>query len=459
MTQPTVFDYLVIGAGSGGLLVAVGLQKMGKNVAVISKNIGGDCTHYGCVPSKTLLHLAKQYIAASTSTKKLELKKNALQKVQEVVASFTTEEEMLISSDSYFKGAARFIDARTVEVTDAEKNKTSIQFRKRCIIATGSRPASAPIPGVPSEKLITNEEFFYLKELPRSITIIGGGPIGAELATVCASFGVETYLVAREYLSKEPKEVATRSMTALQKLGVQYRAVRADKLEGRSLLLEDGSSIPETDYYLMAVGRKPNTQLELENAGVLYTEKGIAIDDNLQTSNADIFAIGDCTESPQFTHLAANHGKFVLKKLLVPFARKRNRALPRVTFTAPAIASVGNLEESNHNKIFVLNFAATDRARTNFDETSYGQVLVDIRTGQIQGVSLFGDFSEELITVFTLIIDERIPVLQLTDFITPYPTHGNILHTLSVEYLTYLSKSWKKYPVQSFYQFLTYILN
>ena len=155
--------------------------------------------------------------------------------------------------------------------------------------------------------------------------------------------------------------------------------------------------------------------------------------------------------------MAANHGKFVLKKLLIPFARRRNRALPRVTFTAPAIASVGSLEESKHTKTFVLDFPAIDRARTNFDETSYGQVLVDVRTGQIQGVSLFGDFSEELINVFTLIIDEKIPVLQLTDFITPYPTYGNILHTLSVAYLTYLSKYWKKYPVRSFYQFVTYI--
>ncbi len=457
MKQSKIFDYLVIGAGSGGLLVAVGLQKLGKNVAVISKNIGGDCTHYGCVPSKNLLHLAEEYRGVSDENQKTELKRTALKKVQAMVHSFSEEESTLIAEDHYFNGAAEFIDPNTVQVTHDNGSTQRIQFRKKCVVASGSSPVCTTIKGVPSEKLITNEEFFYLKELPKSITIIGGGPIGAELATACASFGVKTYLLSREYLSREPKEIASRSLIALQNLGVQYIAARADRLEDKKLVLEDGSTIPETEYYLVAVGRKPNTQLNLEKANIEYSEKGIVIDKNLVTTNPDIFAIGDCTQSPQFTHLAANQGKFVLKRLLIPFARKRMRALPRVTFTAPPIASVGALEEAKYDKQFVLNFSKLDRAITNYDRDSYGLVVVDVRSGRIKGASLYGDFSENLISVFTLIIDEHIPVLKLSDFITPYPTYGNIFHTLTVEYLGYLSSSWKKRPLSTFLQIVRYI--
>jgi pyruvate/2-oxoglutarate dehydrogenase complex dihydrolipoamide dehydrogenase (E3) component len=459
MKQPKIFDYLVVGAGSGGLLVVVGLQKLGKDVAVISKNIGGDCTHYGCVPSKNLLYLAEEYTNTSDDLRRKELKKNVLQNVQNMVHSFVVEEKELIANERYFKGTATFVDSNTVAVTYENNTTEQIRFRKKCIIASGSSAVRTKIAGVPEEKLLTNEEFFYLSHLPKSITIIGGGPIGAELATACARFGVETYLLARDYLSKEPREVAQRSLVALQKHRVQYFSVRADRLENKQLILEDGRTIPETEYYLVAVGRKPNTQLQLENAGVMYSEKGIVVDQNLQTSRRDIFAIGDCTQNPQFTHLAASHGKFVLKKLLLPFAKRRQRAVPRVTFTAPPIASVGELAETENCKQFVLDFPKLDRARTNYDQDSYGVAVVDLRSGTVKGASLYGDFSENLINVFTLLIDEQIPVLLLSDFITPYPTYGNIFHSLALEYLSYLSKNWKKHPLGSVRQMIRYVLH
>ncbi|MBP7768209.1 NAD(P)/FAD-dependent oxidoreductase [Candidatus Woesebacteria bacterium] len=457
MKQAKIFDYIVIGAGSGGLLVAVGLQKLGKDIAVISRNIGGDCTHYGCVPSKNLLHLAKKYRGMADGTQREKLKESALEQVQAMVASFVQEENTLIPQDHYFNGTAEFIDSHTVQVTYPDTTSDVLRFRKKCIIASGSSPVRTQIPGVPEEKIITNEEFFYLPQLPKSITIVGGGPIGAELATACASFGVETYLLAREYLSKEPKLLAERSLSTLQKMGVQYFAARIDRLENKKTILESGVTIPETEYYLVAVGRKSNTQLQLEKAGVAYDEKGIKITHNLQTSTSDIYAIGDCTQSPQFTHVAANHGKFILKKLLVPFAQRRQRAIPRVTFTSPPIASVGELEETKNSKLFVLDFSKLDRAITNYDTDSYGLVLIECGTGRMKGAALYGDFSEDLITIFTLLIDEQIPVLQLSDFIAPYPTYGNIFHSLTVAYMNYLSKNWKQKPLQSLYQIFQYM--
>lgn len=144
---------------------------------------------------------------------------------------------------------------------------------------------------------------------------------------------------------------------------------------------------------------------------------------------------------------------------MVPFARQRERALPRVTFVSPSIASVGSLEQTNTSHLFELNFTNLDRARTNFNENSRGVISIDTRTGFVLGASLLGDFSEELINVLTLMTDERISVLRMTDFITPYPTYGNILHNLSRDYLSYLSQHWKQHPIGSLKQFISYLLN
>jgi len=450
------FDYLVIGAGSGGLLVAVGLLGLGKDVVVVSENIGGDCTHFGCIPSKSFLNLAKTYHTECDLEKNKKIKETALNKVQEIVSSFAAEENHLIPESRYFQGKASFINDNSVQIDD--QSKTIISFRKKCIIATGSRPVRVTIDGVTPNKVITNEELFYLKKLPRSITVLGGGPIGAEMATACTLFGVETHLVSRSFLPKEPGKISQLGLQQLQEHGVLYYSARPEKLRNKQLFLDDGTTIPETDLYLSAVGRIPNIEIGLDKAGVSYDKTGIQVSKNLVTTNRNIFAIGDCTQNPQFTHLAANHGKFVLKKVMIPFAQRKDRALPRVTFTFPLVASVGELEESQQVKIFPLNFFQTDRALTNQDKLSYGEVAIDTSSGLIVGVSLFGSFSEDLINVFTLLIDGRTPLLSLSDFITPYPTYSNIFHNLVLDYLSYLRTNWKKSLLPTIKQLMPYLL-
>ncbi|NCT55691.1 NAD(P)/FAD-dependent oxidoreductase [bacterium] len=450
-------DYLVIGAGSGGLLVAVGLQKLGKDVAVVSKNIGGDCTHYGCVPSKTLLHIAKEYHQSCDPIAKEKIKKNALKEVAKKVNFFAQEEKDLIKEERYINGSAGFIDQSTVKVKNGDERQ-HVRFKKKCIIATGSKPRKITIKGIPSEKLITNEDFFYLVSLPASITILGGGPIGAELATACAHLGITTYLVSNSYLAKEPEVIAQRSLESLKKIGVKYHPARPIELKDTVLTLDNNTNIPETEFYLSAVGRVPNTELDLEKADVAYDNTGINIDRNLITSNRNIFAIGDCTQSPQFTHLAANQGKFVIKKIAVPFAQNRQRSLPRVTFTSPSISSTGELEKTANSRLFELDLSRTDKGRTHYDRNSYGVVNIDVTSGRVIGASLFGDFGEDLINLFTLLIDEKIPVLTMTDFITPYPTYANIMHNLSLDFLTYLASNWKNHPVGSVLQLIKYAI-
>jgi len=450
------FDYIIIGAGSGGLLVAVGLLRLGKDVAVVSENIGGDCTHYGCVPSKTLLHLAKEYQKEPSTYIQNTLRAKAFVTVRDTIKSFATEEDDIIPQNRYFKGTAEFLSTNTLKVI-LSGVETILKFKKKCIIASGSSPVRMEIPGIPKERLITNEEFFYLKSLPKSISIIGGGPIGAELATACAGFGIETHLTSRSYLPKEPELISKKSLELLIKSAVKYHSAKPVKLENGKLKLDDGTEINETEYYLLALGRMPNTNIQLVKARVSYDKAGIKVDRNLITSNQAIFAIGDCTQNPQFTHLAANHGKFVVKKILVPFAKRRIRALPRVTFINPSIASVGTIAETNASHLFELNFNSLDRARTNFEQNSRGVISIDVRTGLVLGASLLGEFSEELINVITLMMDEQISVLRMSDFISPYPTYGNILHTISRDYMAYLSQNWKKYPIGSVKQFISYL--
>lgn len=449
-------DYVVIGAGAGGLVVAVGLLKAGRDVVVISQNVGGDCTHFGCVPSKTLLHLAKVYAQSSTDTEK-KLQTNALAQMRDVVSEFINEEQLLLPQDRFIKGSATFSSPNTIQVT-TDAGLVEVRYKKKCVIATGSKPKRTRIEGVASEKLLTNEEFFYLKKLPESVTILGGGPIGAELATVCAQFGISTYLLSKSYLPKEHPDVAKRSLESLQQLGARYIPARPKVVHNNVLELDNGASIPETDVYITAVGREANTQLGLENALVKYDATGIMVSKNLVTSNPSIFAIGDCTQNPQFTHLAAEHGRFVLKKILLPFVQRRTPIIPRVTFTSPPVASVGEIIETGDTKLFELTLSQTDRARTQGDTHSYGMVAINTSTGKIIGATLFGESAEDLIQFFTLAITQGIPVLNFLNLITPYPTAANAVDKLANTYLTFILKNWKQKPFSSFIQLLKYLL-
>lgn len=458
MTQKVnKYDYVVIGAGSGGLLVAVGLKNLGKDYAVISENIGGDCTHYGCVPSKTFLYFADKYYKSKSDTQKKEIKTNVLSDVRDKIEEFIDEEQKMIPPKRYFKGKATFIDKNRIQISSGSNSKQII-INKKCVIATGSSPRTIEIKGLPENKTITNEDLFYLDSLPSSITIIGAGPIGAEMATALSKLEVKTYLVSDHYLEKEPEVISSKSLKTLMKLGVRYYSARPDQFKDSVLQLDNGESLPETDLYLLAVGRRPNVDLDLGYAGVEYDKTGIKTNNNLQTSNNNIFAIGDCTRSPKFTHLASNHGKFVLKKLMLPFAQRKDRVLPRVTFVDPPIASVGEVEESNKNRNFKLDISSIDRARVNYSEDNIGVVNIDITTGMVVGASFYGEYGEELISVFTLMIDERIPVLKMTDFITPYPTYSNLLHNLTKKYLSFIVENWKDHKIGSIRQLLSYAL-
>jgi len=425
-------SHLVIGAGSGGLTVAFGLHKAGKDVILVSETIGGDCTQFGCVPSKTLLHLADLYVKSSTDEKK-RLHMNILSAVQKKIKHFEDEDLALMKDISFIQGRATFLDANTVTVKDTKGKTQTITFKK-AVISTGSRPRMIEFPKKFEKKIITNEDFFYLKRLPTSITIIGGGPIGCELATACAKLDIPTTMVVRSKILKEyPSDMTKIIRNSLESLDVNL-------YENTDI---SDASLPQTEYYLLASGRAPNTELGLENAGVEYSPRGIAVNSQLQTSKRHIYALGDCTGGAQFTHLANNEGRAVTARLLVPFLRRKIPALPNVTFTDPPIAAVGRTTEDEFIQEFPLSIKKSDRAviteTTEIAATVYAHAL----TGQIVGAVLVGDFAEHAINFFTLAVDKKVKLFELSNVIVPYPTYLSSLNTLSFAYLMNLKENWK----------------
>jgi pyruvate/2-oxoglutarate dehydrogenase complex dihydrolipoamide dehydrogenase (E3) component len=306
--------------------------------------------------------------------------------------------------------------------------------------------------------MLTNEEIFSLQRVPKELIIIGGGPIGVEMATAFAGLGSKVTLLATAMLSRETPEIAQRCADLLTKQGVTIINARPIQVENGQLHLSNHTAIPDSKLYLSAIGRTATIDLGLEHAGVAIDDRGIVVDKTLKTTNPSIYALGDCIGGPQFTHLAAHQGAYVVKKFALPFARYHQPALPRVTFTKPAIATVGNMTKKSTSYILSMDFSTTDRAKTITDDTSWGQLHVDRRSGKILGATLLGPFAEDLITFFTLAIDQQVPLLSLGTFITPYPTYASIINRVAITYLVYLRDTWKSNIWGSATQLLHYVL-
>jgi pyruvate/2-oxoglutarate dehydrogenase complex dihydrolipoamide dehydrogenase (E3) component len=298
--------------------------------------------------------------------------------------------------------------------------------------------------------VLTNENLFKLTEVPKSLTVIGGGPIGLEMAAAFAKLGSEVSVVSRSRIMKKDTEgVVQYVRDGLKSLGVKlFEGYRIIGVQNRTLKLacrndDTVELIPEAEYYLVATGRVPNTDLDLEKAGIKYTEAGIQVNRGLRTSNRNIFAIGDCTPSPKFTHLANNQGVYLVKKLLLPFLWRRRVVLPYVTFTEPFVATVGVTEGSEKVRRLVIDFADTDRAMIEQNEQIYGEVYFKPLTGRIVGASIAGEFSEHAINFFTLAVQKRLSLFKLGGFITPYPTYMNALNRAYGEFLRYYAGSFR----------------
>jgi len=436
-------DLCVIGAGSGGLSVAAAAAAFGRSVALIEKHkMGGDCLNYGCVPSKALIAAANRAQSMRTSARfgiapveppvDFQRVHDHVQQVIAAIAPNDSVERFTGLGVRVIPAAARFLDGSTVAA--GEHRITARRF----VIATGSSPLVPPIPGLDQVPYFTNETIFDNTERPEHLIVIGGGPIGLEMAQAYARLGSRvTVLEAVKALGRDDPELSAVVLKALAEEGLALREnTRVERVEGRARAVRvtvsagGAAEVVEGSHLLVATGRRPNLELNLDAAGVEYGKDGIKVDAGLVTSNRRVFAIGDCSGGPQFTHVANYHAGIVIRRALFRLPAKVNAAIvPWVTFTDPELAWVGLSEEQARAQggIHVLRWPYHENDRAQAERSTRGMVkVVTDRRGRILGAGIVGAHAGELIQMWALAISRRLKIKAMTDWISPYPTLGEI---------------------------------
>ncbi|MCZ8373860.1 MAG: FAD-dependent oxidoreductase [Beijerinckiaceae bacterium] len=449
-------DLCILGAGSGGLSVAAGAVQMGASVVLIEKGeMGGDCLNTGCVPSKALIaaaHVAHTHriggrfgIHGAEPEIRFHEVHDHVHGVIGAIAPHDSVERFEGLGVMVIKAAGQFVDGETVEAGGRR-----IKAR-RFVVATGSRAAVPPIPGLAEAGYLTNETVFELKERPAHLIVIGGGPIGIEMAQSFRRLGSEVTVIEKFGIlardEPEAVEVVRASLSGdgvrlVEGLGVSE--VRQD--DGAvTVTLDADSPFGRTlsgTHILVAAGRRPNIEsLGLDKAGIAATAKGITVDARLITSNRKVFAIGDVAGGPQFTHIAGYHAGIVIRNALFGLPAKVDyRALPWVTYTDPELAHAG-LTEAEARKagrtVEVLNwtFALNDRAQAERATEGLAKVILGPK-GTILGATIVGPRAGELIGTWALAISARLKIGAIAGAVLPYPTLSEISKRAAGSYYT-----------------------
>ncbi len=442
MTNVIEADICVIGGGSGGLSVASGASQLGKKTVLVEGGkMGGDCLNYGCVPSKALIAAGnvaenmRRPGAFGIEPHKPSIDFNAVHNhVHDVIAGIAPHDSVERFESlgvQVVQEFGTFQDKKTLKA-----GKQVIKAR-RFVIATGSTASIPPIPGLESVSYLTNETIFNLKEAPDHLIIIGGGPIGLEMAQAHKRLGSRVTVIALDFMENDEPELVEVLLKNLSNEGI----ILKDKVSIKNIH-QDGDQINvalenETitgSHLLVATGRKPNIEnLALDNAGVNYTRSGITVGDNLRTSNKAIYAIGDVTGGAGFTHKAGYDAGIIIRRIVFGmfWAKADYKALPHATYTSPALASVGLREQKARGKhgdaikTLKWSYAENDRARATREEGGLVKV-VTTKKGHILGASIVGKDADELLAPWTLAINEGLKIGAMANVISPYPTLGEI---------------------------------
>ena len=442
------YNLVVIGAGTGGLVSAAGAAGLGAKVALIESHLlGGDCLNVGCVPSKALLRCAK---AAATVRNASAYGVNVDGDVS-VDFGFVMERMRRLRADiSPHDSATRFAEKLGVDVYFGKgvfKSKNSIEINdqilqfSKAVVATGGTAAIPNIPGLAEAPYLTNATLFNLTRLPRRLGIIGAGPIGLEMAQAFQRFGSQVSVFSRSgrILEKEDPDAADIVKEALRRDGVDFVAnARYHRIESRNnegpvtVVLEDnaGARALEFDALLIAAGRKPSvTTLGLDDAGVAYDERlGIEVNDRLQTTNPDIYAVGDVASKYQFTHMADFMARLVLRNALFFGRDSVSRLLiPWVTFTDPEVGHVGLYEKDLQKEgiaftTITREFAEVDRSILDGETEGFVKIHVKKGTDQILGATIVGSHAGDMISEITVVMQSNMGLGKLASVIHPYPT-------------------------------------
>ena len=452
------YDLGIIGGGAAGLTAASGAARLGAKTLLIEKEgkLGGDCLHYGCVPSKTLIHTAKAMHTIKNSQKyglpgmepgtvDYSLVRQRILDVISVIQKHDSKERFCRLGARVEFGAARFVDEHSV-LLDNKKISAA-----KWLIATGSSPGIPDIPGLDETPYITNKEIFYLDRLPESMIILGGGPIAVEMAQAMNRLGVKVSVIQRsnQILSKEDQDMADELLGIIRAEGVDFylgAKVAGVKDLGRhkEILFNQANGDEKritAETILVALGRTPNTEgLDLENAGVEFGTGGIQVDARLRTSQKHIFAAGDITGDHQFTHAAGYEGGIVLANAVFRLPRKVDYTfLPWCTYTDPELAGVGMNEKRaamagiDYN-VWTEEFSGNDRSLAMGNTSGKIKMILDHKE-KVIGVQILGPGAGELINEWVAVLSGKVKLSTLASAVHPYPTLGEINKRVAGSYL------------------------
>ena len=443
------YDIGVIGGGAAGLTVASGASQFGAKTLLIEKEkaLGGDCLHYGCVPSKTLIKSAHVYHMMRNAHKyglpSVELKpvefKDVAKRIQSVIGEIQkhdSEERFCNLGVKVKFGDAVFSDEHSVNING--KNHSA----KKWLIATGSSPSIPPIEGIDKTPYITNKEIFSLESLPNSMIVIGAGPIAIEMAQSFCRLGTKVSVVQRsgQILSKEDKDMADTVMNVLIAEGITFH-MNAGLVSTRDIGSEkevvikkkDGATLSlKAEKILVALGRQPNMDgMGLEDISLNFNKKGIPVDSKMRTSHKHIYAAGDITGAYQFTHAAGYEGGVALSNAILHLPKKADYTyLPWCTYTDPELASIGMNEKSAAEagieySVWTEEFRSNDRSLAEGEEVGKIKMILDNK-GKPLGIQILGPHAGELVSEWVAVLNGGVKLSTLAGAVHPYPTLGEI---------------------------------
>lgn len=435
------YTLVIIGSGSAGLSAADVAGQLGlRGVALVEKEhvLGGECLHSGCVPSKALIHAGQAFPGDPESAWQ-----HVRGSIDAIEKRSDNKEHVTATGIDVYNGDAVFIDAHTIQVGSDIIKATYI------LIATGSDPIVPPIPGLEDTPYLTNETFFAAPSLPKNLVIIGGGPIGCELAGAAAALGSKVTILqtADRLLPRETPAVSEAVKQSLEASGVTVllsattKQVSGDENVGVTVTYEAGSLQQlKSDAVLLATGRMPRTKdLALDKAGVKISDAGIIVDRYLRTSAKHIYAAGDVTTSPKFTHLAAQQAGLALRNMLSGPFKKTTRILseiPAITFTMPEVARFGVdsviAEQSPKYSVARLEYSDIDRAITD-QQHGFVEVVVT-KKGLIVGATVVGPQASELLSPLLVAAHHNVPLQKLATTMFAYPTLASGLNIIASRY-------------------------
>ncbi|EAU40904.1 Putative mercuric reductase protein [Fulvimarina pelagi HTCC2506] len=446
-------DICVIGAGSGGLTVAAASAAFGVSVMLIERDkMGGDCLNYGCVPSKALIAAGKtaqtfrkaERFGVTSTEPQIDFAavNRHVRDVIGAIAPNDSVERFEGLGVDVVKGDARFLDGETLEV-----NGRRIKAR-RFVVATGSRPFVPPITGLKETPHLTNETLFDLTDCPKHLIVIGGGPIGMEMAQAHRRLGADvTVIEGAKPLGKDDPELAEVVLKRLAEEGIRIEveakvvdvggspgAINVTAERGGERFTVSGS------HLLVAVGRQPNVEgLGLEAAGIDFARSGITVGKDLRTTNKRVYAVGDVAGGPQFTHVAGYHGGLVLRPLLFRLPIKtKHEQIPHVTYTDPELGQVGPTEVEARDAgqdVTTVSwpYAENDRAQTERETEGLIKIVVGKR-GKIVGAGVAGAKAGEMTNLLALAVAQGMKLSDLQGFVSPYPTLSEIAKRAATSY-------------------------